>query len=101
MSTSDTRKILGLGAIACIACCIGPILGVLGAIGLATIGGVALFGAAGLAVALIVLPVLRRARHRPGACMPNTDPVAVDAPTARRVVASPSTGGADEHSITP
>ncbi len=95
MSTSDTRKILGLGAIACIACCIGPILGVLGAIGLATIGGVALFGVAGLAVALFALPVLRRAPRRPGGCTPNTDPVAVAAPTVRRATAPRSTRGAD------
>ena len=40
--------IVGVGAVACAACCVGPILGSLTAIGLGTAAGVALFDSAQL-----------------------------------------------------
>ena len=64
----STGRILGVGALACVVCCIGPILGLLGAIGIATIAGVLAFGIAGLTIALLAIPVVHRrrsARARP------------------------------------
>ena len=60
--------IVGFGAAACAVCCAGPILGFLAAIGLGTVLGVAVFGAAGLAIALLaVFPIVRR-RRQAAAC---------------------------------
>jgi hypothetical protein len=60
--------VLGFGAAACAACCAGPILGFLAAIGLTTAAGVALFGVVGL---LVLVPgglwLLRR-RERQTSC---------------------------------
>lgn len=75
MSTRrENTALVGVGVAACVACCAGPILGVLAAIGLGTVAGVAMFGSiavvVGAAAAGIVL--LRRHRRRP-ACSP-TDP---------------------------
>lgn len=71
--------LIGAGAAACAVCCAGPILGFLAAIGLGTAAGVALFGAAGLAIAVIgVLFVLARRRRRSITCEPVSDqPVTV------------------------
>ena len=44
--------LVGAGAV-CAACCAGPVLGWLAAIGLGTAAGVAVFGVAGLAVAVV------------------------------------------------
>ena len=66
MKARDGAVVIGAGA-ACAMCCAGPILAVLGAIGLGTVLGVVAFGAAGLLVALLVVPVgLRRRRRRCG-----------------------------------
>lgn len=77
--------VLGLGAAACAACCAGPILGALGAIGMASTVGYVMAGAVAVlagsagAAALIV----RRRRRRSG-CAARTGTVAmVDAPTTR------------------
>lgn len=70
MKTEPTAKldgaaVLGVGAAACAACCTGPILGLLAAIGIGTAAGFALFGLAGVIVAAIVGAVLyRRRRNR-------------------------------------
>ena len=72
--------LIGAGAAACAVCCAGPILGgLLAAIGLGTAAGVAVFGAAGLAIAAIgVLLVLARRRRRSTTCEPVGDqPVTV------------------------
>jgi mercuric ion transport protein len=72
---SATRKenatILGVGVAACAACCAGPILGVLAAIGLGTAAGFLLVGTVALVVgaAVIALVVLRR-RRRTADCTP-------------------------------
>jgi mercuric ion transport protein len=64
--------IVGVGAVACAACCAGPILGFLAAIGLGTALGVAVFGVAGLGIALLaVVPIMRR-RRQAAACEPPT-----------------------------
>lgn len=80
---NGARQILGLGALACIACCIGPILGLLGAIGVATTAGTLALGFAGSAVALLAVPVLRR-RRRSACATTSAQEVAVAAPTPRR-----------------
>lgn len=82
----DGAAIVGIGAAACAACCIGPILGVLAAIGLTTVAGVVLFGAAGLLVALLALVVVVRRRRRStraGCGTPPSDPIRVDLRTVR------------------
>jgi hypothetical protein len=56
----DGATVVGVGAAACVACCAGPILAFLAAIGLGTVVGVLLFGVVGLAVAAIGLAVLGR-----------------------------------------
>jgi hypothetical protein len=62
--------LVGVGVAACAVCCAGPILGVLAAIGLGTALGVAVFGIAGLAIALlVVVPIVRR-RRQAAACPP-------------------------------
>jgi hypothetical protein len=70
MSTKlDTAAIVGVGAAACVACCAGPILGFLAAIGLGTALGAALFGIGGLAVAMVVgMLMLRRRRRQATRC---------------------------------
>ena len=87
MSTKPRRDgatAVGIGVAACAACCAGPILGVLGAIGLGTTVGVLLFGVAGLAIAAIGLAVLVHRRRRTStACDPTEAPVAVEMPAVR------------------
>lgn len=77
--------LLGLGAAACVACCAGPILALLGGLTIAGLAGTLVIGVAGLAVTAIAavtwLTVKRRSRQ---ACRAATDqPVTVAAPTAR------------------
>jgi hypothetical protein len=69
MSTKkENAAIIGVGAVACAACCAGPIIGFLGALGL--LAGVAMFGTIGLAAAAIVVLVTRRRRRQSDACTP-------------------------------
>jgi hypothetical protein len=73
----DGAGIVGLGLAACAVCCAGPILGFLAAIGLGTVLGVAIFGVAGLAIALLaVVPIVRRRRQH-SACAPVEESVPV------------------------
>jgi len=75
---------VGVGAFACEACCAGPILGFLTAIGLGTAAGFALFGTAALAIgALATVTVLRRRRRRANACAATSRHVAVEMPIVR------------------
>ncbi len=85
MSTKkETAAIVGVGAVACAACCSAPIIAFLAAIGLGAVAGVALFGMAGLAVAVIGLfVVVRRRRRQTSPCGPTTASVSVEMPTAR------------------
>lgn len=67
----ENAAILGVGVAACAACCAGPILGVLAAIGLGTAAGAALFGAAALLIgALAAGFVMFRRRRRATTCTP-------------------------------
>jgi mercuric ion transport protein len=62
-STKEGAGLLGIGVAACAVCCAGPILGFLAAIGIGTFIGVAMFGAVGLAIALLaIVPIARRRR---------------------------------------
>ena len=77
-------KTVGLAAAACVACCAGPIIGFLGAVGLGTVLGVFMFGAAGLAVAGVGGLWWLSRRRRQQICAPDaTTPVPVAAPTVR------------------
>lgn len=68
--------VLGFGAAACAACCVGPILGFLAAIGVGTVLGVAIFGLAGLMIAALAIPlVVRRRRQRADACAIESVPI--------------------------
>ncbi len=81
----DTRSLFGITALACAACCIGPILAVLGAIGIATFAGIAIFGAAAAAIALLVVPAYLHHRRRQRDCGPTqSETVRVGAPTVHR-----------------
>jgi hypothetical protein len=60
---SEKRKnaaTIGIGVAACAACCAGPILSVLAAIGLGTAAGMALFGIAALFLGASVVARRRR-----------------------------------------
>lgn len=78
--THATRRILCATGLACLACCIGPIIAILGAIGAMTIAGVLLVGAAGSAIGLLAIPSLAHRRHR---LVSQPRPVAVRIPTRR------------------
>jgi Flp pilus assembly protein TadB len=66
-SKRENAAIVGVGAVACAACCAGPIIGFLGALGL--LAGIALFGTIGLAAAaVVVLVIVRRRRRQSTAC---------------------------------
>ena len=74
-------KAVGVGAALCVACCAGPVVAWLAAIGLFTVAGVAWLGAGSLLVgAMAVAWVLRRRRRSTSACVPHaaTGPVLVE-----------------------
>ena len=74
----NNAAVVGVGA-ACVACCVGPILGLLAAIGIGTAAGVAMFGMFGLLVAAVgVMLVARRRTHRNAACSAQREPVPVE-----------------------
>ena len=75
----DNAAIVGVGVAACAVCCVGPILGVLTAIGLGTAAGAALFGSLALVLgAGAVVYVVTRRRRRAATCaLPNEGPVPV------------------------
>ncbi len=64
--SSDSLKLAGVGAVACVACCAGPLLGLLAAVGIATVLGYVLFGLVAIAVgtALVALVLRTRAKRR-------------------------------------
>lgn len=73
MNRSDGRFAVGVGVAACVACCAGPILGVLAAIGLTTITGALWFGLGAVALGLIAAAaVVLRRRRRVIACQPGS-----------------------------
>jgi len=73
--------LLGTGAVACAACCAGPILGFLAATGIASLLGAVIFGTVGLLAVLVASAVLwQRRRRRQKHCVPTTGPEPVDPP---------------------
>jgi mercuric ion transport protein len=63
----DGFSLLGVGAVACVACCAGPILAVLGGVSLAGLASTVFIGAAGLVIAVAALAayfVVRQRQHR-------------------------------------
>ena len=81
----DGLGVLGVGAAACAACCAGPIIGVLSAIGVGTAAGIATFGLAGLLVAVVGVAFVlrRRARRRQTPCPVDAVPVELGARAVR------------------
>jgi hypothetical protein len=79
MTAKENATLLGVGAAACAACCAGPILGVLAAIGLGTAAGFLLVGSLAflLCAAAIAVVVLRRRRAIPCAPIAGT-PVPIE-----------------------
>jgi hypothetical protein len=81
MKPREGAAVVGIGAAACVVCCTGPLLAFLGAVGLGTVIGVAAFGAVGLLIALLAVPlVVRRRRRRRD---DSTMSIPVDAPRVR------------------
>lgn len=67
----ESTAMIGVGVAACAACCAGPILGVLAAIGVGTTAGFALFGTGALVVGAAAAAVVAvRRRRRPATCAP-------------------------------
>jgi len=79
-SKKDGAAIVGVGVVACAACCAGPVLGFIAALGVGTVLGVALFGVVGLLVAVIGTGWLIRRRLQQ-ACQPAPTEVALPMPT--------------------
>ena len=81
MSGNDGRVAVGVGvgAAACVACCAGPIVGVLAAIGVTTAIGATLFGlgASVLGALAFAIAVVRRRRRASACAAPAAGPVAV------------------------
>ena len=80
---SGPRRILGFGAAACLACCVGPLLAALGAIGIATTIITLAAGTLGLVVLAAAIPPLARRRRRASCATPVEGPVAVAMPSRR------------------
>ncbi len=80
----ENARIIGVGAAACVACCAGPIIGFLAAIGIGTAAGFALFGTISLVVgALALAVVIPRRRRRAATCNTTQATVAVEMPIVR------------------
>ncbi len=75
----EGAALVGAGAVACAACCAGPIVGFLAAIGLGTATGFALFGVAAVVVGALAVAVVlvRRRRRRAQACAATVPPTEV------------------------
>jgi hypothetical protein len=79
--------VLGVGAVACAACCAGPVLGFLAGVGLTAAVGLALFGIVGLVAVFVTAGVLwrgwRARRCAPAAASTGAEPVPVETPRLR------------------
>jgi hypothetical protein len=72
------RQILGIVALACVACCIGPVIGALSAIAALGVIGAAFIGGVGFAItfsAVLAIVLVRRRRRRGCAAPDTTRPV--------------------------
>jgi hypothetical protein len=84
----DGLGILGLGAAACVACCVGPILAFFGGLSLAGIASTVVVGLAGLGIAVAAaaaggLLLARRGRVRDSSSPDPAEPVAFAPPTMK------------------
>lgn len=80
----DGLGVLGVGVVACVACCAGPLLAFFGGLSLVGLASTLFVAAGGLlvaAVAAVAFIVARR--RRPVACEPSPDVVPVSAPTRK------------------
>ena len=90
MSGPSARRegfgLLGIGAVACLACCAGPILALLGGISLAGLLSTAVIGTVGLVVAgAAAVAFLLVRRRRQAACAADAaEPVPLPTPTRRQ-----------------
>jgi hypothetical protein len=81
---TDGYSILGVGTAACVACCAGPILAILGGLSLAGLASTLLIGTTGLVVGAAALAPLLVTRRRRNNCPVSDDsPTPVAAPTRR------------------
>ena len=80
----DGLSVIGVGAAACLACCAGPILAVLGGLSLAGLASTLLIGSGGLVIVAAALAALLVTRRRRNDCPASDDsPTPVAAPTRR------------------
>jgi hypothetical protein len=80
----DGLRVLGVGAAACVACCAGPILAILGGLGLAGLASTLLIGSGGLVIVAAALTALLVTRRRRNDCpVSDGSPTPVAAPTRR------------------
>lgn len=89
-NVSDARRqgfsIVGIGAAACVACCAGPILALLGGMSLAGLASTLVIGTAGVVIAVTALAGILGVRRRrvTAACQTTSpDPVAVATPSRK------------------
>jgi hypothetical protein len=76
--------LVGAGVAACAACCAGPVVGYLAAIGIASVAGVIVLGVLGGLVVVAVAGVFwQRRRRRQQRCPLPTGPVPVDVPQVK------------------
>jgi mercuric ion transport protein len=81
--TDGGFRLFGLGAAACVACCAGPILALLGSVGLAGVASTAVIGGAGLLVTALAIAAYLLVRRRPRTCAVPASAVLVDSPVRR------------------
>lgn len=81
---NENAAIVGVGVAACAACCAGPIIGFLAALGLGAAAGFAVFGALGVFVAAVVaVALIRRRRRQHTAPAPAHQTVSIEPPRVR------------------
>ena len=83
MSRRENAGILGIGAVACAACCAGPILAFLGGLAAISLGAAVLVGSVGLAIATAALLAFIAWRRKRSTTCDVPVSVAVAAPTRR------------------
>ncbi len=72
--------IIGVGVAGCAACCAGPIIGLVAAIGVGTAAGLALFGALSILIGVVLMTfvLIRRQRRQVCASIEAAEPVPVE-----------------------
>ena len=83
MSRKENVGILGFGAVACVACCAGPILAFLGGLAAISLGAAVLVGSVGLAMAAVALLAFVAWRRKRRTICDVPVSVTVAAPTRR------------------